>query len=142
MDLVANNARKKAQQLQPDLIQQHKSAAFLNNHGLNPFFTEQWNRHWYLKEWIMNARLFVGTMSKIHLPWRSFQKKNKFLAEALASVSKLEATYKKKKGLTCAFYCVQGPTNPKEAHKCCFVLSNPLRLLECDLQSAKLTLKL
>ncbi|ETN99134.1 hypothetical protein RFI_38347, partial [Reticulomyxa filosa] len=39
VDLVANNARKKAHQLQPDLIQQHKSAAFLNNHGLNPYFT-------------------------------------------------------------------------------------------------------
>ncbi|ETO34681.1 hypothetical protein RFI_02412, partial [Reticulomyxa filosa] len=45
-DLVANNARKKALQLQPDLNQQHRLAAFLNNHGLNPYFTEQWNRRW------------------------------------------------------------------------------------------------
>ncbi|ETO03532.1 hypothetical protein RFI_33873, partial [Reticulomyxa filosa] len=37
---------RKASQLQPDLNQQHRSAAFLNNHGLNSYFTEQWNRHW------------------------------------------------------------------------------------------------
>ena len=47
VDRIANSARMKAQQLQPDLLsRQHRSACFLNKHGLNPYFTKKWNRHW------------------------------------------------------------------------------------------------
>ena len=47
VDTVAKRARYSAQLKQPDLYQRpNKSASFLNYHGLNPFFTAQWNRHW------------------------------------------------------------------------------------------------
>jgi ribonuclease HI len=47
VDAVAKRARQKAQDMQPNLFQRpHKSASFLNRHGLSPWFTNDWNRHW------------------------------------------------------------------------------------------------
>lgn len=74
VDLVANNARKKAQEFQPNLIQKtHRSARFLNKHGLNPFFAKQWNhnRHW-ICEGNENPRhnfprTFLGNLSEAQL---------------------------------------------------------------------------
>ncbi|ETO00983.1 ribonuclease H, partial [Reticulomyxa filosa] len=46
-DAVAKSARFQAEFNQPELFRRpDKTAPFLNFHGLNPFFTEEWNRHW------------------------------------------------------------------------------------------------
>ena len=44
---MARRARIQAEVDQPDLyLRPDKSAPFLNFNGLNPYFTELWNRHW------------------------------------------------------------------------------------------------
>ncbi|ETO36802.1 hypothetical protein RFI_00260 [Reticulomyxa filosa] len=46
-DAVAKRARFQEEFEQPELFRKpDKSAPFLNFHGLNPFFTEEWNRYW------------------------------------------------------------------------------------------------
>ena len=46
-DQVAKRARFNSQINQPELyIRPNKIARFLNRHGLNPYFTREWNRHW------------------------------------------------------------------------------------------------
>ena len=46
-DQVAKGTRFKAEINQSDIYKRpDTSASFLNFHGLNPYFTKEWNRHW------------------------------------------------------------------------------------------------
>ena len=47
VDQVAKRARLQAELDQPELYRRpNKTSTFLNFQGLNPYFTEKWNRHW------------------------------------------------------------------------------------------------